>query len=442
MGRARAPRTLDRPVRGAATALAVALVLTACTTAPSAVPGAPSATPAPAPSVEPTADGAAPHRTPVEAVPLRATTGSPARASWAPWPSALHDARHSGSAPVTGPQRGEEVWRRHLDGGALPAGPVVGRGGTAYLVDGTGTLHAVDLADGSDAWTARTGRGVGGDLSISPLVLPSGDVVAGDADGLGAWDSTGRKRWSVPLDGSPTSPVTSDGRRLYVGTRDGHVAAVDVVRDGSSARRAWDVDAGGGSYASVVADGAGRVLTTTGEGLVAVDDRGPEAVVAWRAEPDDGLVEVSPGLAPDGTSLLGTNGAHEWAYDHDGNLLWRAPRRITYSSPSVTEDGLAYVGEHVDRVHVLDAATGEQVGLYPTVVGNPRGRTRVWTSVVVDQEHSAWFATRKGHLIGTRADGERLFALDLGTPTSSYPALTGDGELLIGTDAGDLVLVR
>ena len=440
-GRPRVPVTL-RPAAAVA-AVAVSLVLVACTAPASTRLAGPSGTPVPvSPSVESTADGEAPRRAPVEAVPLARTSGSPARASWAPWPSALHDARHSGAAPVTGPQRGEEVWRRHLDGGPLPAGPVVGRGDVAYLVDGDGTLHAVDLADGHDVWTADTGRSVGGDLSISPLVLPGGDVVAGSATGLSAWGPEGRRRWSVALDGSPTSPVTADGRRLYVGTRGGHVVAVDVDRDEAGASLAWDVETGSQSYASVVTDGRGRVLTTTGEGLVALDDRGPDAVVAWRAEPDDGLVEVSPGLSPDGVALLGTNGAHEWAYDPDGALLWRAPRRITYSSPSVTEDGLAYVGEHVDRVHVLDAATGEQVGLYPTVVGSPRGRTRVWTSVVVDREHSAWFATRKGNLIGTRADGERLFVLDLGVSTSSYPALTGEGDLLIGTDAGDLVLVR
>lgn len=378
----------------------------------------------------------------VAVVPLADRSTAPGRASWAPWPSALHDARHSGSSTAAGPSKGEEVWRRHLDGGALPAGPVVGKGGLAYLVDAAGTLHAIDLENGDDAWTAKTGQGVSGDLSVSPLVLPDGDVVAGDAEGLGAWGPKGEKRWSVALDGSPTSPVTTDGKRLYVGTGSGQVAAVDVAAGGASARRAWSTDVGSTSYSSVVTDGSGRVLTTNGKGLVAIDDHGQDAVVAWKAEPDDGLVEVSPGLSADGVSLLGTNGQHEWAYGRDGKLLWKAPRRITYSSPSVTEDGLAYLGEHVNRVHVFDAASGKQVGLYPTTVGKASGRTRVWTSVVVDSGHDAYFATRTHWLIGVRPDGERKFTLDLGASTSSYPALTGDGGLLIGTDDGDLVMVR
>lgn len=279
-----------------------------------------------------------------------------------------------------------------------------------------------------------------GDLSVSPLVLPDGDVVAASAGGLTAWTAAGRRRWTIGLTGTPTSPVTKTGARIYVGSTSGEVSAIEVSH--GEPKLDWTIDIGGQSYGSVVTNGDGRVYTTSAGGLVAINDLGSRAEIAWTAEPDDDLVEVSAGLAADGTVLLGTNGSREWAYARNGHPLWNSARRITYSSPSVTDDGLAYVGEHNNLVHVFSVASGDEVGRYSTAV-NPLGPpAQVWTSVVVDNRHDLYFGTRANRLIGVRADGQRLFALDLRASTSSYPALTGDGKLLIATDSGDLVLVR
>lgn len=313
--------------------------------------------------------------------------------------------------------------------------------GTIYVVDSAGTLHAIRPEDGRDRWTVDTGAPVSGDLSTSPLVLPSGDVVAADGNGLAAWSPEGDPVWEVALANPLTSPVTADGHRVYVGSRSGVVFAVEV--SGHEASRVWSLDLGiGQSYGSVVTDGKGRIYQTSPAGLVAVDDGGERARVSWRVDAHDGLVEVSPGLSATGTVLLGTNGAHEWAYDRGGRLLWKAPRHITYSSPSVSESGLAFVGEHDDRLHVFDMDGGREVGLFPTTVTRVRGKTRVWTSVVVDARHDFYFGTRTHFLVGVRPDGRRLFTTDLGASTSSYPALTGDHGLVIGTDGGDLVKVR
>src|SRR5277367_6803857 len=56
----------------------------------------------------------------------------PGTATWAPWPSELHDARHSGSATTAGPTTGKIRWRRTLAGG-VTEGAVVGANGTIYV---------------------------------------------------------------------------------------------------------------------------------------------------------------------------------------------------------------------------------------------------------------------------------------------------------------------
>jgi len=100
-----------------------------------------------------------------------------------------------------------------------------------------------------------------------------------------------------------------------VGDTGGGVTALDVSSSGGDPpRQAWTTRVGTTSYGSIVTDGSGRIYTTADSALVALDDLGTSVREAWRANPDDNITEVSAGLAPDGTVLLGTNGNREWAY--------------------------------------------------------------------------------------------------------------------------------
>ncbi len=212
------------------------------------------------------------------------------------------------------------------------------------------------------------------------------------------------------------------------------MSAIDVGP--GTHRLVWTVDVGGSSYGSVVIDGGGRIYTTTGSSLVAIDDHGTTASVAWRADPGDGITEVSAGLAADGTVLLGTNGTHEWAYTRDGSPRWSAPRVITYSSPSVTADGLAYVADHSGRVRVLDVTTGAERAAYQ--LDPPQ---QIWTAVAVDRAHRLYFGTLNGHVLGVDSGGATLFDVDLGDSVYSYPALTADGALVVAGRSGRLVAI-
>ncbi|HEY3471619.1 MAG TPA: PQQ-binding-like beta-propeller repeat protein [Amycolatopsis sp.] len=358
-----------------------------------------------------------------------APRAAPGTAAWAPWPSALHDARHSGASTSDGPTTGRVRWRRKLEGAVTP-GPVVGADGTIYAASNGGVLHALDPADGRDRWTYDSGTTDGGDLSISPLLLPGGTVLFPAGAQLVALSPTGRKLWTAKLPGRATSPVTTTGDRVYVGDVTGAVTALEPT-----GRVVWQLKTGENSYGSVVTDGKGRLYTTADNALVAIDDKGSSSAIAWRADPHDDLVEVSAGLAPDGTALLGTNGHDEWAYRPDGSPRWHAPRVITYSSPAVTATGLAYVADHSGTVHVFDVGAGRETGTFGRV------GAQIWSSTVVDRAYRLYFGGQNGHAYGFGADGTRLFDVDLGGPVDSYPALTADGALVIGSRDGFLTTI-
>jgi outer membrane protein assembly factor BamB len=364
--------------------------------------------------------------------PQPAATQPPSHASWTPWPSALHDSRHSGSSTFAGPTAGTLRWQRHLEGAVTP-GPVIGPDGTIYAASNGGVLHALDPATGADQWTYDSGTtGEGDDLSISPLVLPSGTILwPTPGDQLLALSPAGTLSWSLSLPGHPTSPASVDGHRVYVGDVSGTVTAIDVSAN-HPPRTAWAVKVGSVSYGSVVVGDNGRLYTTADSSLVAIDDHGTYAGIAWTGDPHDDVTEVSAGLAPDGTALLGTNGRSEWAYHPDGTIAWQSPRVITYSSPSVTDDGLAVVADHSGTVHVLRTTDGSETSTYRATTA------QIWSGVVIDDAHRVYFGTQYGHALGLDADGRTMFDVDLGGPVDSYPALTADANLIIGARNGTL----
>ncbi|MGH3548522.1 MAG: hypothetical protein ACRDQU_10520 [Pseudonocardiaceae bacterium] len=85
-----------------------------------------------------------------------------------------------------------------------------------------------------------------------------------------------------------------------------------------------------------------------------------------------------PGVATWAAALH--DARHSGSSTGAGTRRWDAPRIITYSSPSVTASGLAYVGDHSGRVHVYDVRDGREVATY-----RPNTTGQIWTSVVVDR---------------------------------------------------------
>jgi hypothetical protein len=145
-------------------------LLLACT----AAPVGPATSVAPGPT-SPLPPGARLPGSALDPIPHTAT----ATTSWAPWPAALHDFRHSGASTADGPNAGIFRWRRSLEAAVTP-GPVVAPDGTIYAASNAGVLHALDPVTGADRWTFDSGhRAADNDLSTSPLVLPDGTVLWG-----------------------------------------------------------------------------------------------------------------------------------------------------------------------------------------------------------------------------------------------------------------------
>lgn len=149
---------------------------------------------------------------------------------------------------------GERRWRRT----DVPQGPVTPaiHDGTIYTIgrrDGTDTLAALAVADGSVRWTRSLAEPV---VSTDPVATDHGVLVV-DAGSLAVHDAnSGDRRRSISLgeiDSTATVTVAADGGTAFVATREG-LLAVDI--DAGTTRRLHD----GTVYSDGVSVGAETVV--------------------------------------------------------------------------------------------------------------------------------------------------------------------------------------
>lgn len=372
-------------------------------------------------------------------VPLVWHHGPPGAKTWTPWPQALHDAQHTDAATIPGPRTGTVRWTRHLEDSVSP-GPVVTADGTIVVATSSGILHGLDPATGADRWRVVGSGAPGSDESTSAAVLPDGLILwPGPGGTLFAVSPTGHVRWRIHSQSGAafTSPAVTASGRVVVG--DGGGGLTMLMPDARGPHVRWRVALAGSSFGSAVWSQDGRTayqsLTT---GVVAVRD----GKLLWRSKPLTQIIEVSPAVAPDGTIVIGTDDPYEYGLDpHDGSVLWRHLRGYwTYSSPGVTHDGIAYFGDHHDTLTGLDVTNGRVVFSFqgPLTDDNPGG-IGVWTSVLVDSRHTVYAGTRQGFVYAVDSRAHLLWSISTGATVESYPALTGDGDLVIGTDDGRVI---
>jgi outer membrane protein assembly factor BamB len=302
-------------------------------------------------------------------------------------------------------------------------------GGTVYAGGQDGRLHALDARTGAEKWSFRADGPI-----RTRATLGSGTLYLQADDGyLYALEAaSGRERWRVrvvlepverlPFDDPKSrydrfgSDVTVASGRLYLGTHDGRVLALDPARG----EKAWEFASGDSVLAAPLVE-AGRLFFGSFDGHVYALDAAT-GTLAWKRDTRAPVVST-PALAGN-LVVVGNRGYDLLGLDaRTGEPAWK--RYIWFSwveSSAVVRDGVVYVGSSdAAAVYAFDGRSGER-----------RWKTDVfgwaWGQPAVTQSRVyAGTASQKDYLAGHKAI---VVAMDraTGRPVWRYvaePAATG-----------------
>jgi outer membrane protein assembly factor BamB len=268
--------------------------------------------------------------------------------------------------PAPGGTLVEPAWTYEA-GSALWAGPTH-EGGVVYVGGQDGQVHAVEARTGRRLWVFRAG----GAVRTRPTVAAGSVYVAADDGFLYRLKASGGEEvWRVrvveapierlPFDNPKSrydrfgSDVTVRGDRLYLGTHDGSVLALDAA----TGARLWSFATGDAVLAAPAVD-SGRVYAGSFDRHVYALDAASGALL-WKRD-TQGAVVSTPAVA--GDRLVVGNRAYDvlGLQARTGDVAWK--RYVWFSwieSSATVRDGVAYVGSSdAAAVFALDADSGRR----------------------------------------------------------------------------------
>ncbi|MGZ4358888.1 MAG: outer membrane protein assembly factor BamB family protein [Gaiellaceae bacterium] len=304
--------------------------------------------------------------------------------------------------------------------------PAVIANGVAYIGNASGTVRAIDVAEGTVLWRHRT---PGGKMASSPAVIgdllvvhgmdghvwvldratgrlrwrytigspiESSPIVAGGVDYFGAWNGAvyaldlarRRLRWTLSTGAKITSSASIADGTLYIGNYAGRLLALDP----RSGHQRWQGTVNGRIYGTP-AVGGGRVFVPSSDGgsLTAFSIHGRQL---WRI--DTGSYVYSSPAVWAGRVFFGSyNGLLYCVSASSGSILWTAGAGGAISGAAVVVDGIVYAGSFAHRIIGVDAHSGRvrvrfPHGDYVPVSANGgimlfHGYSRIYAAVPVER---------------------------------------------------------
>lgn len=310
------------------------------------------------------------------------------------WPGRYSDAHNSSASAADGLSDVSVAWTRSV-GGTVGSPPSIAPGGQIFVSASTDTgcnLFAFQMDTGRKRWCTRLAPGV---EVVTPVADTVANVYVGEEGGLYSFNEHGQRRWRIPVSGTPRSvQFTGDGNLLAV-THFGQVNVVDT-QTGKLAAPIYDMVPVPG-----VGDGTNVPRQAPGHGLAACFGGSPDCPVA-------------------------TTPAVDVATDRIFVTLWRP------GADRAALVALRYTGG--DDAHIAEEWSSEDLpgGAVTSPVLSADGAT----VYVHDGDGTLWAIDA--------ATGSPRWSHDPGYITSTGPAVTADGTILLagGGADGPLVALR
>ncbi len=318
------------------------------------------------------------------------------------WQSPFHDARNSGSSPVTGSRHLTLSWSRPI-GGPLAAATTLGPDGQMFVTTVTqtdcvgkpgtsGAVFSFQMPTGRKRFCNPIGLDA---ISAATAVDGSNNVYVGDDGGVFSFNNLGQPRWRTPVAGVPVSmQFTSDGTVLSVSQS----GQVDILDRQTGARAVSTYQVLGEpdflSHPDIARPPDGQGIGDCAVGgrqcavanVSALDrDSGRFYLTAWRpGAPAASLVALH---------YADKKVAQDWSVDilTDGSA----------TSPALSADGKTlYVGDNSGRLLAVDTGDGHTKWTQPLGFA-PRGGISERDGLLIPSGDD-------GHLLALRDNGDSV----------------------------------
>ena len=301
-------------------------------------------------------------------------------------------------------------------------------GGTVYVADDRGTLHAIDLATGNGKWKYISEGG----FDTSPLVM-AGRVYLGDLAGIFHCVSAvdGKRLWTFDSENGIHSSANSDGTHVLFGNDGAQIVCLDTAGN-----KVWKIEAGDRVNAAPSLGGpprpdGGKMALFSGcdSQLRAIDVIAGKEVFAT----DMGsLAPGSPVMVGD-RIVVGVDRGHVLCFSMDGKPLWDYAKvkdeAMVYGSPAVA-DGIVVVGARDRQVHAMSLADGKPLWTFAT-------RGDVDSSPLISDGRVYVGSNDKKLYVLDLKSGKKLWEFTAARGISAPPAIA-EGVLVIGDERGNV----
>ncbi len=298
--------------------------------------------------------------------------------------------------------------------------------------------------DGADFWAYPTGKGI----FSSPIVGADGTVYCGSADRFFyALNADGSLKWKKETGEIIDSAALLDDKgRVYFGSGDGHIYALDA----QSGEEVWTFQADDPAENNAFIRWFEGNITIASNGMLiagndnffiyAIDRDTGERI--WRITMSDQTWSLPAIDVENERIYIGNNNVVDifgnvFAYDFDGNRLWKQTSLGTIAASALLLDNGAFVlGGYDGFSRAYDGETGN-------VRWEFAAKDHIYASAALHPDGWVLQAGADGSIYALDPDdGTEQWAFDWGAPIRSSPAVDGQGQIYAGTGDGYLVVLN
>lgn len=306
-------------------------------------------------------------------------------------------------------------------------------GSLAYVAAGA-SVYAVNLADGTQAWSFPEKPSAAKLFLAAPVLTSDGQLIVGGFDhGLYSLDpATGTINWEFKnaLDRYIGSVLVANDM-IYAPNADYKVYALDMMGN-----LKWTAAAKQSIWGAPVFDGNTLYVGSLDRRIYAFN--GDDGTELWKTDVG-GAVLSSPVTDQDNPLFVTTFSGELLALDKaNGEIIWRLSFDDRIWSSPVMDGGYLYFGDNQGTIHAVEIATRTEI--WNKSVGSPiLGAPLVTTEAII-------FGTEAGNLYAFARDGskkiwEQGYSADKVTVNLyGSPVLAGE-YILIAPQGGTSVLV-